>query len=100
MKSYWVVLVDVSDPEAYKAQYQPANAGPIRKYGGRFLVRGMDHEVVEGSARSRLVVIEFPTAEAARDCYNSAEYQQAKALRDNLATSDFMIVGGYDGPQP
>ncbi|HWA19373.1 MAG TPA: DUF1330 domain-containing protein [Devosia sp.] len=100
MKSYWVVFVDVSDPDAYKSLYQAANAAPIRKHGGRFLVRGMDHTVVEGSARSRLVVIEFPTETAARDCYYSAEYQAAKSLRDDLAISDFVIAEGYGGPQP
>jgi uncharacterized protein (DUF1330 family) len=99
VKSYWVVFADVSDPEAYKV-YQAANAAPIRKYGGRFLVRGRDHVAVEGSVRSRLVVIEFPTAEAARDCYNSPEYQAAKTLREPLAISDFAIAPGYDGPQP
>jgi uncharacterized protein (DUF1330 family) len=99
VKSYWVVQADVTDPEAYKA-YQAANAAPIKRYGGRFLVRGMAHEAVEGTSRSRLVVVEFPTAEAARDCYNSPEYTAAKAVRDGLATSDFLVAPGYDGPQP
>ena len=99
MKSYWVVFADVNDPEAYKA-YQAANAAPIRKYGGRFLIRGMDHRVVEGSARSRLVVIEFPSAEAASDCYNSPEYTAAKSIREDLSVADFAIAPGYDGPQP
>ena len=99
MKSYWVVFADVNDPEAYKA-YQAANAEPIRKHGGRFLVRGISHEAVEGSSRSRLVVVEFPSAEAASDCYNSPEYTAAKSVRNGLSVADFVIAPGYDGPQP
>ena len=99
MKSYWVVFADVRDPEAYK-EYQAANAAPIHKHGGRFLVRGMDHQVVEGSARSRLVIVEFPSADAARDCYFSSEYVKAKAIRDTLSEADFVLAPGYEGPQP
>jgi uncharacterized protein (DUF1330 family) len=99
VKGYWIVLADVNDTEAYKA-YQAANAEPIRKYGGKFLVRGMDHTIVEGTARSRMVVVEFPSVEAARACYDSPEYTSAKALRSGLSILDFMIAPGYDGPQP
>jgi uncharacterized protein (DUF1330 family) len=99
MKSYWVVFADVKDPEAYKA-YQAANAAPIRKHGGRFLVRGMGHAAVEGSSRSRLVVVEFPSAEAASECYHSQEYTSAKSIRNGLSVADFVIAPGYDGPQP
>ncbi|MFP9138560.1 DUF1330 domain-containing protein [Devosia sp. XGJD_8] len=99
MKSYWIVQVDVNDPEAYKA-YMTANAAPIGKFGGRFLVRGMDHKAVEGGARSRLVMVEFPSAQAAGECYNSPEYSSAKSIRDGLSVTDFVIAPGYDGPQP
>jgi uncharacterized protein (DUF1330 family) len=99
VKSYWVVQVDVDNTEAYKS-YQAANAAPIRKYGGRFLVRGTEHDAVEGSARSRLVVVEFPSAEAARECYNSPEYIAARKMREGVSVGDFVIAPGYEGPQP
>ena len=51
-KGYWIGRIDVSDPEAYQ-HYIRANAEPFAKYGGRFLVRGGSHEVVEGSGRER-----------------------------------------------
>ena len=38
-KGYWIVHVDVRDPEAYQ-QYVKANAAAFAKYGARFLVRG------------------------------------------------------------
>jgi uncharacterized protein (DUF1330 family) len=98
-KGYWIARVDVSDPEAYK-QYIAANAIPFAKYGARFLVRGAPFDCKEGSSRSRNVVIEFPTIEAARECYDSPEYSRAKALREHASEGDLVIVSGYDGPQP
>ncbi|MFC0284575.1 DUF1330 domain-containing protein [Camelimonas abortus] len=98
-KAYWIGRVDVTDPEAYKA-YVAANAEAFAKYGARFLVRGGACEVMEGSARARNVVIEFPDRKAAEDCWNSPEYQRAKALRDGHAIADMIIVDGYEGPQP
>jgi uncharacterized protein (DUF1330 family) len=98
-KGYWIVRVDVSDPEAYKA-YVAANAEAFRKYGARFLVRGGAYETVEGVSRARNVVIEFKDYEAALDCYRSPEYAAAKALRFGASTADIIIIEGYDGPQP
>ena len=98
-KGYWIGRVDVSNPEEYKA-YVAANAEPFRKYGGRFLVRGGAFEAVEGAARSRNVVIEFPTYRAALDCWNSPEYKHAKSLRDGHAVAEIVVIEGYDGPQP
>lgn len=99
-KGYWVARVDVADPESYKA-YVAANAEPFRKYGARFLVRAGRFENPEGSSRTRNVVIEFPSYQAALDCWHSPEYQAAMQLRlPPIATIDLAIVEGYDGPQP
>lgn len=98
-KGYWVVRIDVSDPERYKA-YVTANAEPFRKYGARFLVRGGKFENPEGSSRSRNVVLEFPSYQAALDCYRSPEYRAAIALRQPVSAGDVVIIEGYEGPQP
>jgi len=98
-KGYWVALVDVIDPEGYRA-YIAGNAHAFRKYGGRFLVRGGSYEAPEGKPRSRAVVIEFPTHRAALECYRSPEYAKAMALRKGKSIMDISIVEGYDGLQP
>jgi len=98
-KGYWVARVDVTDPEQYKA-YVAANAEPFRKYGARFLVRAGRFENPEGSSRTRNVVIEFPSYQAALDCWKSPEYQDAVKLRLPVSTIDLVIVEGYDGAQP
>ncbi len=98
-KGYWVGRVDVRDMESYK-QYAAANGAAFAKFGGRFLVRAGPFEAVVGDARQRNVVIEFPSFEAARDCWNSPEYQAARALQKGGADMDLIVIEGYDGPQP
>lgn len=94
-KGYWVVRVDVTDPEQFK-QYS-AFVGPfLDAHGGRFLVRGGRHAVPEGMARQRTVVVEFPSYEVALSAYDSAEYQAGIELRREAANLDFVIVEGYD----
>jgi uncharacterized protein (DUF1330 family) len=73
---------------------------PIKKYGARFLVRAGRFENPEGSSRSRNVVIEFPSYQAALDCWKSPEYQEAIKLRQPVSSGDFVIIEGYEGPQP
>lgn len=96
LKGYWIAHVDVGDPDVYKT-YVAANAAPFAKFGGRFLVRGTPQDVVEGHLRSRTVVIEFPSLEAAKACYNSPEYQAAKALRVPVSEGDLAIIEGWGG---
>ena len=95
-KAYWVARVDVQDPQAYE-KYRQANAEPFAKYGARFVIRGGDQTPLEGNTRSRTVVIEFKDHATALACYESPEYQAAKALREPVSTGDLVIVQGYDG---
>src|SRR6266702_1703303 len=98
-KGYWIVSVDVSDPDGYK-RYVAENSKAFRKYGARFLVRGAKPEVVEGTARSRNVVIEFKDYATALACYRSPEYAKAIKLRQGTSIADLIVVEGYDGAQP
>ncbi|WP_424984745.1 DUF1330 domain-containing protein [Microbulbifer sp. S227A] len=95
-KGYWIGHVDVDDMDTYK-QYIAANAAPFAEFGGRFLVRGGQHQVREGSSRQRTVVIEFDSYDTALACYESTGYQTAKALRDPVSISDLVVIEGYDG---
>ena len=97
-KGYWIAHIDLADPEGYKA-YVVADAVPFGKFGARVLVRGGNREVVEGQVRGRTVVLEFPSYQAALDCYRSSDYQAAAALRKGKAEVDLLVIEGYDGPQ-
>ncbi|HEX2552486.1 MAG TPA: DUF1330 domain-containing protein [Microvirga sp.] len=98
-KGYWVARVDVHNTDAYK-DYVAANGAAFAKFGGRFVVRGGQFQNPVGSSRSRNVVIEFPSYQAALDCWGSAEYQAARAKQQGGAEMDLVIIEGYDGPQP
>jgi uncharacterized protein (DUF1330 family) len=98
-KGYWIVSGDVRDDTVY-AKYREANAIPFKKYGARFLVRGGKYEAAEGPAKSRNVVIEFPSYQAAVDCFKSPEYKHAMSIRKPIADINIVIAEGYEGPQP
>ena len=98
-KGYWIARVDVASDEGYKP-YAAANPAIFKKFGGRFIVRGGKSECVEGSARSRNVVIEFPDFASALACFHSPEYQENRKLRLPHAVADLVVIEGFDGPQP
>ncbi|MEQ8480696.1 MAG: DUF1330 domain-containing protein [Hoeflea sp.] len=95
-KGYWIGRVDVRDPEAYKAYVETATPA-YREFGARFLVRGGDFHAAEGNSRSRNVVIEFPSFEAARACYDSETYRKARAIRQEVSEGEIIIIEGYEG---
>ena len=94
-KGYWIAHGDIHDAEQYE-KYKAANAASFAEYGARFVVRGGTQNVPEGNARARTVVIEFPSYQAALDCYNSGSYTAARELRLGVSDSDLVIVEGYD----
>ena len=96
-KGFWIAHVDVTDQDAYVAGYIASAKDTLAAYGAVFKVRGGERIVAEGAARARTVVIEFPSYQAALDCYASDGYQHAKAKRDPIATGDLVIIAGYDG---
>lgn len=98
-KGYWIANVEVLNPEAYKA-YLQANQAVFAKYGARYVVRSGRHEIVEGTAGSRQVVLEFKDYDTALACYRSPEYQAAMLLRTAASLANLVIVEGYEGPQP
>ena len=98
-KGYWVANGEVSDMETYK-KYVEANAAAFSEYGARFLVRGGQGEVKEGTVGSRVVVLEFESYEKALACYHSDVYEKAIAIRKPAAELNLVVIEGYDGPQP
>ncbi|GLS31966.1 Uncharacterized conserved protein, DUF1330 family [Mesorhizobium albiziae] len=94
-KGYWIARVDVRDPEGYK-DYVTAAKPAFERFGAKFLARGGAHDKVEGPGRARNVIIEFPSLEVALDCYNSAEYQAAKAIRQKVADGEIVLVEGFE----
>jgi uncharacterized protein (DUF1330 family) len=92
-KGYWIARVDVHDPEGYK-DYVAAAKLAFDKFNIKFLARGGPHEFVEGQGRARNVIIEFDSLQHAHDCYHSAEYQAAKAIRQKYSAGEIVLVEG------
>lgn len=92
-KAYWIAHVTVTDPDNYSLY---ANGAPVafEKYNARILARGGAYQQMEGKGHARNVVIEFADMETALACYNSAEYQTAKAHRKEAGIADIVIVEG------
>lgn len=97
-KGFWIAHVEVHDAERYK-DYVAGAMPAYKKYGAIFHVRGGAGEQVEGAENgdalgSRHVVIEYPSIEAARECYNSETYQTAREHRLAASTGKLVIVEG------
>jgi uncharacterized protein (DUF1330 family) len=99
-KGYWIALVDVKNPDGYKNSYVAGLPDVLRKFGGRYLTRGGQTEMVEGKTKSRAVILEFPSYQAAMNCYRSPEYAPLKVARKANADADILVIEGYDGVQP
>ena len=93
MAAYWIARVTVTDPEKY-GEYAKRAGPAIEKHGGKFLARGGRHTSLEGRDHARNVVVEFPTFEAALECYNSPEYQEALTFSNVSSERDVAIVEG------
>ncbi len=85
--------VSVRD-EARYPEYLAAAGPAFQKFGAKFVVRGGPFESMEGNARERNVVVEFADRATAMACYQSPEYQAAKAIRQKYADADFIIIDG------
>jgi uncharacterized protein (DUF1330 family) len=97
VKGYWIVSAEINEPSLF-GQYSSI-AGPlIASFGGRVLARGDVAVVVEGAVTGRPYLIEFPSYEVAKDCFNSPGYQQAIALRAGAAKFQIVIVQGFMPP--
>jgi uncharacterized protein (DUF1330 family) len=87
---YLVSNVEIHDRERFKDYQRPGRAA-VEKYNGKFLAEGAEPESLEGDwSPRRMAIVEFPDADAARNFYNSPEYQAARMHR--LAAANFNIV--------
>ena len=94
MPAYVIAHVDVKDPTRYE-DYKRMSPISIEKFGGRFIARGGKTESLEGTWQpKRLVLIEFPSVERAREWWASEDYAPAKALRQATSTGDLVVVEG------
>ncbi len=96
MSAYMIARINVTDWDKYN-QYIKVTPDIIAKYGGRFIVRGGDTVTLEGPEEKwRIVVIEFPDLDKAKEFYHSPEYANAKKIRAGAAEAQFVAVSGVE----
>ena len=94
MSAYVIVEVSIHDPKAYE-EYKILTPPSLQAYGGTFLVRGGQAELLEGAEEpERIVVLKFPSVEKAKEWWSSETYAQAKAIRHKAATTRMIVVNG------
>ncbi len=94
MAAYVIANVDVHDTTRY-AEYVKAVPATIARYGGRFVVRAGKAELLEGSwVPKRVVVLEFPSLERAKEWWSSEEYRPLRTLRQSVSSGDLIVVEG------
>jgi len=94
MAAYVVIETQVTAPGTYE-DYKAIASGVVAAYGGRYLARGGAMDVLEGDwTPSRLVILEFPSLDAARRFYDSPEYAKAREVRAGAATLRMVAVEG------
>ncbi len=94
MSAFVILDVDVTDPALYE-EYKKLSGPALLPFGGRFVVRGGPVEVIEGDWRpSRVVVLEFPSAERARAWWGSEIYRGAKAIRQRASRGNMILLEG------
>ena len=92
-KGYVIAHITVRNPEPYK-DYIRLDTPIVEGFGGKFIVRGGQSKVVEGTALDRHVVIEFRDYATALAFYNSPEYQKVAEIRRAHADSVMIVVEG------
>ncbi len=94
MPAYVIAHIDVQDPVRYE-DYKKMSPISIQKFGGRFIARGGQAEVLEGTWQpKRLVLLEFPSVEVAKRWWASEDYRPAKELRQATSVGDMIVLEG------
>ncbi len=88
------VVVHATPKNADKMQEYGGAAGEtVAKHGGEFICRGPATALAGESAHQVMVVLKFPTKQAAEDWYNSAEYQALIPTRLEAMDATFILGG-------
>ena len=94
-KGYIIGQITITDPEKYQ-RYASETENIIKKFGGRYLIRGGNQLIAEGKPQgNRDVVVEFDTLEKAKEFYESEEYAKIIDIRKQNSTGYILLVEGY-----
>ena len=92
MTAYWISIYREVRDEAKVAAYAELAAPALRGAGGTFVARGLPEQTYEAVERTRTVLIEFDSVDAARAAPDTPASQAALAALDDAALEDMRIV--------
>ena len=94
MKAYWIAnYTEIKDVERLK-KYAAKAREAVEKYSGKILARSANNITLDGREMVRVALAEFPDIEAAKNCYNSEEYVEARKHLENNAVREHIIFEG------
>jgi len=94
MPAYVIVEIDIVDPVGYE-EYKKLADATVKKYGGKYIVRGGKAETLEGDwDPKRIVVLEFESTQRAKEWLNSEEYREPRKMRHRIARTNMILVEG------
>lgn len=94
MAAYLLAEIEVTDPVGFEA-YRRDVPALIAQFGGRYLARGGEAEVLQGARPlRRTVLLEFPDMATLRAFYHSPEYLPLLDLRRRSTHSEVLIFDG------
>jgi uncharacterized protein (DUF1330 family) len=95
-KAYLIVEVETTDPELM-AKYREGTPAAIARHGGKFIVRGGATHTLEGGwTPPRLVVVEFPSLQKAKDFYACPHYKPLLKMRLKAGKNKAILVEGAE----
>ena len=96
MAAYVVIRIQADEPVLLK-EYQAVAPSIIEKFNGEILARGGEVVSLEGPGENRrIVMIEFPSLDSAKEFYFSDEYTKAIELRKGKAEFEIIAVDGVN----
>ena len=94
MPAYIIVEIEILDPAGYE-EYKKLAGATVEKYGGKYIIRGGKTEVLEGDWKpKRIVVLEFESAQRAKEWLNCEEYREPRKMRHRTARTNMILVEG------
>ena len=94
MKGYWVCIYEKIHNEEKLKEYAVKAKSVVKKFSGKFLIRGGKNRTNDGIDSPRTVVVEFPDYNTAIECYDSKDYQEAHNVLTGHAERHHQIVEG------
>jgi len=94
MAAYLIVDIEITDPIGFN-EYRKAVVPLIEKFGGKYVAVGDQIENLEGNwLPKRIVMIEFPSRQRAKEWFGCEEYREPCKIRKRTAKTKMILAEG------